>query len=163
MVLGLWLEAGIFTLSPVLTPIQTLLDKVVAEVSPKAISKNIHLHLVSSEEMACFDVKWTTEAIENIVDNAIKYTPEGGDITLAVTSYELFLRIDIADTGIGIAESEYADIFKRFYRSQAVNTIEGVGIGLYLARQIITGQGGYIKVTSTLGQGTTFSVFLPHK
>ena len=113
--------------------------------------------------MACFDVKWTTEAIENIVDNAIKYTPEGGDITLAVTSYELFLRIDIADTGIGIAESEYADIFKRFYRSQAVNTIEGVGIGLYLARQIITGQGGYIKVTSTLGQGTTFSVFLPHK
>ena len=73
----------------------------------------------------------------------------------------MFVRIDISDTGSGISENEQAKIFGRFYRSKIVQELEGVGIGLYLARQIISGEGGYIKVTSTLGEGSTFSVFLP--
>jgi signal transduction histidine kinase len=75
--------------------------------------------------------------------------------------YELFYRIDIIDQGIGIAEEEISKIFTRFYRSQSVNQQEGVGIGLFLSREIISMESGYIKVTSKVGQGSTFSIFLP--
>ncbi|MDD3203437.1 MAG: sensor histidine kinase, partial [Pygmaiobacter massiliensis] len=105
--------------------------------------------------------KWTAEAIYNILDTAVKYTPCGGTIQIATTVYSLFCRIDIKDTGIGIPEEEQAKVFARFYRSPAVSESEGVGIGLYLARQIIADEGGYIKVNSKVGGGTCFSVFLP--
>ena len=75
--------------------------------------------------------------------------------------YELFARVDVTDPGIGIAEAAQPKIFSRFYRSQAVSEEEGVGIGLYLARKIISAQGGYIKLRSEVGIGSTFSVFLP--
>lgn len=101
------------------------------------------------------------EALFNIVDNAIKYTHQGGKVSITVIPYSFFLRIDIADNGIGIAESEYSKIFGRFYRSQAVSEQEGVGIGLYLAREIVSTQGGYIKVISKAGRGSVFSVILP--
>ena len=77
------------------------------------------------------------------------------------SSYEMFARVDISDTGSGIPETEQAKIFARFYRSKAVQEQEGVGIGLYLARQIISGEGGYIKIASVPGKGSTFSIFLP--
>ena len=99
------------------------------------------------------------EAICNILDNAVKYTNEGS-ISLSVTAYEMFVRIDIKDSGIGIKEEELSKIFSRFYRCENVNTTEGVGIGLYLTRKIISGENGYIKVASSRGQGSTFSVFL---
>ena len=76
-------------------------------------------------------------------------------------SWELYVKIDITDSGKGIAESRQGMIFKRFYREEEVHDVEGIGIGLYLAREIISMQGGYIKVTSALGSGSTFSVFLP--
>ena len=71
------------------------------------------------------------------------------------------MKIDIADSGKGIAENQQGKIFKRFYREKDVHNIDGIGIGLYLAREIVTMQGGYIRVTSTVGHGSTFSVFLP--
>ena len=73
----------------------------------------------------------------------------------------MFCRVDFSDTGIGMTEEELAFIFKRFYRSPRVAKEEGVGIGLYLARQIILAEGGYIKVSSQVGKGSCFSVFLP--
>ncbi len=73
----------------------------------------------------------------------------------------MFARIDIADTGIGMSEEETAKIFTRFYRSPEVRDERGVGIGLYLAREIVAKEGGYIKVTSSKGTGSVFSVFLP--
>ena len=93
----------------------------------------------------------------------MKYTPAGGSVTLRARSYELFCRIDVADTGPGIPEVEQARIFQRFYRSPSVSGEEGVGIGLYLSRQIAAGQGGYLKVTSRPGEGSTFSLFLPRE
>ena len=72
------------------------------------------------------------------------------------------MKIDIADSGKGIAENRQGKIFKRFYREEEVHNIDGIGIGLYLAREIVTMQGGCIKVTSAVGHGATFSVFLPH-
>ena len=114
-----------------------------------------------TDATALFDRKWTEEALGNMVDNAVKYTPEGGSVRISAKEYELFVRIDIADTGIGMDERETAEIFRRFYRSPAVSEEKGVGIGLYLAREIITREGGYIRVASKPGEGSVFSVFLP--
>ena len=71
------------------------------------------------------------------------------------------IKIDIIDNGIGIDEENINNIFKRFFRERKVHNIEGVGIGLYLSKNIIENQNGYIKVKSKVNKGTTFSVFLP--
>lgn len=155
------LEAGIFQLHPKQVAVSFLLEAALAQIAPKAEEKRISIVCLRTGVTACCDPKWTTEAIYNIVDNAVKYTPLEGAIQIKTQAYDLFCRIDISDTGPGIVEEEQAKIFGRFYRVAMASETEGVGIGLYLSRQIISGQGGYIKVTSTLGFGATFSVFLP--
>ncbi|MDE7206839.1 MAG: HAMP domain-containing histidine kinase [Lachnospiraceae bacterium] len=107
------------------------------------------------------DSKWTAEVLSNLLDNAVKYTPTGGSVNVSVEQWEMYVKIDVADTGRGIAESSQAAVFGRFYREEEVHDEQGVGIGLYLAREIVTRQGGYIKVCSEVGKGATFSVFLP--
>ena len=108
-----------------------------------------------------FDRKWTAEALGNLVDNAVKYTPPGGRIRVSAKAYEMFVCIEVADDGMGIKEEETAKIFQRFYRSRQAAEEKGVGIGLYLTREIIREQGGYVKVASSPGAGSVFSVFLP--
>ncbi len=154
------LENGIITLSPQNNALQPLLDRIAEQYTAKAAEKGLTLHLQDTDISAVFDPKWTAEALANIVDNAIKYTAHGS-VTITATGYDLFARIDITDTGIGIPESEQAQIFSRFYRGKEVQTQEGVGLGLYLARRIIADEGGYIKVTSSADKGSSFSVFLP--
>lgn len=154
------LETGIIQLSPQRGALQPLLQSIVAQYTAKAAEKGLALRLRDTEISAVFDAKWTAEALGNILDNAIKYT-ERGSVTISAESYELFVRINISDTGPGIPESEQAKIFARFYRGEAAREQEGVGVGLYLARQIVSGEGGYVKVASTPGKGSTFSVFLP--
>ena len=109
------------------------------------------------------DSKWTAEALFNLLDNSVKYTPAGGKISVSVEQWEVYVKLDVTDTGKGISESNQASIFRRFYREKEVHDEPGVGIGLYLAREIITRQGGYIRVTSEIGKGSTFSVFLPRQ
>ncbi|MFT3983380.1 MAG: HAMP domain-containing sensor histidine kinase [Lachnospiraceae bacterium] len=157
------LEIGVFALHPVSNAIAPMLKEAAEQFMPKAAQKEILLTRNPTQAHAVFDCKWTTEALCNLLDNAVKYTPVGGSIQLSVEEYELFYRIDVADTGIGIAEAEQARVFSRFYRSQTVCEQEGAGIGLYLTRQIIAGQGGYVKVSSSPGSGSVFSVFLPRK
>ena len=122
--------------------------------------KRITNKFTNTDAEAYFDPKWTGEAIGNVIDNAIKYK-EHGEISISAISYEMFVRIDIADTGCGIREEELPRIFRRFYRSELVKDEEGVGIGLYLTREILQEQGGYIKVSSVYGQGSKFSIYLP--
>ena len=109
------------------------------------------------------DSKWTSEALFNLLDNAVKYTPAGGKITVSVIPWEMYVEIKVADTGKGISESNQAAIFRRFYREEEVHEQQGVGIGLYLTREIVTRQGGYIKVVSEPGKGSEFSIMLPTK
>ena len=109
------------------------------------------------------DRKWTSEALFNLLDNAVKYTPAGGKITVSVVLWEMYVEIKVADTGKGISESNQAAIFRRFYREEEVHEQQGVGIGLYLAREIVARQGGYIKVVSEQGKGSEFSIMLPTK
>ncbi|SDP48321.1 Signal transduction histidine kinase [Eubacterium maltosivorans] len=156
------LENGIVQVSPETSAMDVLLESAALGVLKKAQNRSVTLIMdVPQNLSACFDLKWTAEALYNILDNALKYTPPGGEIHVTAQAYELFCRIDVSDTGIGISEDEIPKIFSRFYRSSAVSQEEGVGIGLYLSREIITLQGGYIKVSSEPGKGSCFSVFLP--
>ena len=154
------LENGILALEPQEAPLMPILEGIVNQFEEKAVKKELKLEFNKTDAKAVIDEKWTHEALANIVDNAIKYT-EKGSIKISVIPYEMFVRVDISDTGIGISEEEHAKIFKRFYRGSDVKQKEGVGIGLHLAREIISGEGGYIKLSSTPGEGSTFSVFLP--
>ena len=156
------LETGVISLDRKMLPIYDTLAAALGGILLNAEKKNIRINVdCPSDILLAHDKKWTSEALFNILDNAVKYTPAGGAIRVSVQSWELYVKIDIADSGKGIAESRQGMIFKRFYREEEVHDVEGIGIGLYLARKIITMQGGYIKVTSAVGSGSTFSVFLP--
>ena len=156
------LETGVIALDRKVQPIYNTLAAALGGILLNAEKKNIHVSVECPPDiLLAHDKKWTSEALFNILDNAVKYTPAGGTIQVSVQSWELYVKIDITDSGKGIAESRQGMIFKRFYREEEVHDVEGIGIGLYLAREIISMQGGYIKVTSALGSGSTFSVFLP--
>ncbi len=155
------LEAGVLALHPRAGPLGPVLEEAAAQFAPRAAERRIRLVISPTDISAVFDPKWTGEALCNLLDNAVKYTPAGGRVTVEAVSYQLFCRIDVTDTGPGIPEEERAKVFQRFYRSPAAYEAEGVGIGLYLARQIAQGQGGYIKASSRPGQGSRFSLYLP--
>ena len=155
------LDNGIITLTPKNQTIVSLLEAAKKTYFLAASEKNIDIDITVNEVEAVFDEKWTAEAIEIILDNAIKYTPNNGKISINIEEYQMFLRINIKDTGIGIKEDEYSKIFMRFYRSSDVAEKPGVGIGLYLAREIVTKENGYITVSSDYGKWTVFSIYLP--
>lgn len=155
------LETGVLALHPVQGEIAPMIERAAEQIRPAAAQKEITLIWGGQEgQRAWFDPKWTEEAVVNLLDNAVKYTPAGGEIRVTVTPYELFCRIDVADTGPGIPEGEQARIFGRFYRAPGAREQAGVGVGLYLVRQIAAGQGGYVRVRSRPGEGTVFSLFL---
>lgn len=155
------LETGILALHPQPGEISPVVERAAAQYAPKAAEKDIALAVGQMEGSAVFDPKWTEEAVCNLLDNAVKYTPSGGTVTVEVKNYELFSAIQVADTGPGIYEEEQAKIFGRFYRAPGAWQAEGVGIGLYLTRQIAEKQEGYVKVESRPGKGSVFSLFLP--
>lgn len=157
------LETGIITLHPCIEQIAPVVERAVAQYVQKAKNKDIALTCIQKEDTAVFDSKWTEEALCNLLDNAVKYTPAQGKITVEVKSYEMFSVISVMDTGPGIPEKEQAAIFKRFYRAPDAYQTDGVGIGLYLTRQIVQAQGGYIRVDSVPGKGSTFSIWLVRK
>lgn len=155
------LENGILAVHPEISELSYVVDRAVTQYVPKTAEKGIVLTAVPTEGKAVFDPKWTEEALCNLLDNAVKYTPSGGAVTVTVKNYEMFSAICVTDTGPGIPEAEQARIFGRFYRSAGNYQEQGVGIGLYLTRQIAEKQGGYVKVESISGTGSTFSLFFP--
>ena len=157
------LESGVLALHPAPGELAPMAERAAAQYAPKAAAKGLSLTMGPIAGSAVFDPKWTEEALCNLLDNAVKYTPAGGAVTVSVQAYELFAAVRVRDTGPGIPEEEQAKIFGRFYRSPAAYQTEGVGIGLYLARQIAAGQGGYLKVESAPGAGSTFSLYLPRE
>ena len=157
------LETGAIALHPEPGDMGTVMSSAVSQLRPKAEAKDITITLESVEADAVFDPKWTEEAIYNLLDNAVKYTPSGGSVSITAVVYPMFSAVQIQDTGPGIAEEEQLKVFQRFYRGAAHREEEGVGIGLYLVRQIAEGQGGLVKVRSEPGQGSTFSLYLPRK
>ena len=157
------LEAGVISLDKQQVPIYETLAIALGSIFLKAEEKHLKVTVDCPDDLLVpHDPKWTAEALFNILENAVKYTPAEGTIQVAVVRWEACTKIDITDTGRGIPESHQATIFKRFYREPEVHSIEGIGIGLYLTREIISKQNGRIKVTSAVGTGTTFTIFLPN-
>ena len=158
------LETGAVTLEKKDAPLLDTLAQAMSGIVYGAEQKGISVEVQCPEDLrVSHDSKWTAEALFNLLDNAVKYTPAGGKISVSVEQWEMHVKLDVTDTGKGIPESRQAAIFRRFYREEEVHDQPGVGIGLYLAREIVTRQGGYIKVASEVGRGSTFSVFLPRR
>lgn len=159
------LETGMISLQqieakPLIQTLTQALSQIYAQAENKQITINIDCE---THILACHDVKWTSEALFNLLENAVKYTPHNGQISVLAESNEMFTCLHLTDTGLGIPSEEIPHIFKRFYRGKQAREFEGVGIGLFLSREIITAQGGHINVISETGKGTTFSVYLPQR
>lgn len=158
------LETGIITLSVQPATLYDTIALALGSIVLPAEQKNIEVTVDCAPSLVIsHDKKWTAEALFNILDNAVKYTGENGKITVTVQRWDMMTKVDITDTGKGIPEQHFAQIFKRFYREDDAHDIDGVGIGLYLCREIISRQGGYIQVKSEVNRGSTFSVFLPNE
>ncbi len=157
------LEAGLIQLKRQPGNLFDTLAEALSDITVPAEKKQIQI-TVNCPEVYCLnhDLKWTAEALFNVLENAVKYSPDHSFITADVKRCEMYTRINITDSGKGIPEAHYGKIFQRFYREEANLEIEGIGIGLYLAREIIEKQNGYIMVRSVVGEGSTFSIFLPN-
>lgn len=154
------LESGIISLKPEKNSLNEIVLQAVKTIYAKAKEKGILITFECDQSFeAVLDFNWTAEAISNVIDNAVKYTPQGGFVRLQITEYPSFLRLDVSDNGVGIPEEEQAKIFGRFYRGKQSVGTDGVGIGLYLTREIINKQNGYMKVSSD-ENGSMFSLFL---
>lgn len=106
------------------------------------------------------DEKWTAEALFNVLDNAVKYSPSGSRVTVHPERLEIYTKIEIRDEGTGISPEHAADVCKRFFREKKAAKTEGVGIGLYLTREILEKENGYLKISPGEKRGTTVSVYL---
>lgn len=155
------LESGIIKVMPQRSDVRELILSSLDDCAPRAREKGVSLAADSLVDpvFARFDPKWCKEALHNIIDNAVKYTEAGGRVNIYVRRYEMFICIDVRDTGRGIRDEDLPRVYGRFWRADSES--EGVGIGLYLSREIISACGGYIKAASTVGVGSVFSVFLP--
>ena len=141
------LENGTLTIVPTEGEIDKLIKTSISSVASKAEQKKISIRFEADSSLkASFDMKWTIEALINVLDNAVKYSPEGGNIRITVEQFEVYQAIHVTDDGPGISEEDATRIFGRFYRGSSVQQEEGVGIGLYLTREIIAKEDGYIKV-----------------
>ena len=155
------LESNIVEVKPCRQKVAELLEAVIWDAEVKAEQKGIEIvNTYSKDGYADYDMKWTKEALGNVLDNAVKYSRPGGRIYISVTEYELYTAVTVKDKGIGIKEEDTAKIFGRFYRAEEVQQEDGVGIGLYLAREILKKENGYIKVRSKPGEGAEFVLFL---
>ncbi len=157
------LETGLIQLNKVPSNLFETVAEAIAGIVVKAEKKKIEIVVDCPESYILpHDKKWTAEALFNILENGIKYSPYNTKIEVKVERWEMYTKIDIIDEGIGIPEEDFGKIFQRFFREESSYDVEGVGIGLYLSREIIQRQEGYIKIASIIGEGSTFSVFLPN-
>ncbi|MFT4144230.1 MAG: HAMP domain-containing sensor histidine kinase [Mobilitalea sp.] len=155
------LEVGAIQLTPTEGNIRQTILESINSVIAAASKKNIDILVSNFENYLLYhDRKWTSEAITNILENAIKYSSADSSIEIAVEQMALYTKIKITDHGIGVEKEDWNLIFKRFYRGNKVKEIEGTGLGLYLSSLIMEKQGGYIMIDSNPGEYTTFSLFL---
>lgn len=156
------LESGTIQVIPERQELLSLLEEVVERGTKKQTERGVKLKRIGWEPGICasYDRKWTAEAVYNILDNALKYTEENSTVTIEVQELEMFVRIGIQDEGPGVEPDEIPKLFGRFYRSTRFREKEGIGLGLFLAREILKKESGYIKIKSDGKHGAEFSVYL---
>lgn len=159
-----YVEQEMILVHPQMVSVEELIDISCQNVELAAFRKKIMIKkelLKEVSEKLCYaDKKWTIEALGNLLENAIKYSKEESMVQIRCKEQESFLCIEVQDDGIGIKEEEQGKVFERFYRSEQVKEQPGFGIGLYLAREVLSKQGGYLKLTSKLGKGTVIAMYL---
>lgn len=155
------LETDIIQLNIEKNDLYSTLIEVINHVFLFAEKKHINIELSKNTHIsALYDEKWTQEAIFNVLENCIKYSNKNTTITIQISKNTFFSKITITDQGIGIKKENYNNIFQRFYRAQEVQDKDGIGIGLYLTREILSREEGYITVQSEYGKGSTFTIYL---
>lgn len=153
------LDAGSIVFEKEVCPVSELISQSVRELKPRAEKEGKEILVEGSrEDTVICDVQWTSEAIENIVKNALDHTDYGGVIRISWEHTPAMFRIYINDNGSGIAPEDIHHIFKRFYHSEKSLDTQGVGLGLSLTKSIIEGQGGILSFHSSLNEGTTFVI-----
>jgi signal transduction histidine kinase len=159
-------ESGQFELHPSELDFAEIVRQSVAEAGSRAAAGGIELTYQANGVVGVHADKGRMfQLVENLVSNAIKFTPSGGDVRVSVTPVNGVVRLEVADTGIGIASGEQQRLFDRFFRASTASEhqIPGTGLGLYITRAIVEAHGGSIAVRSDLGEGTSFSVELPSR
>jgi signal transduction histidine kinase len=157
-------EAGELDLHPHEIGLTSVVQQSVEEAAPRAREKGVELRAdVQDVPDVWADRGRMFQLLDNLISNAVKFTPEGGQVDVRLAANGTRVRLEVADTGIGISPGEQARLFERFFRTSTATErhISGTGLGLYIANAIVDAHGGQIGVESEPGAGTTFAVELP--
>lgn len=155
---------GQLIVSPQAANVAELVRASVSAALPRAVAANVQLRADAPERLDAYvDSARISQVLDNLVSNAIKYSPNGGDVVVSLGSEGANLVCRVSDTGMGMSEKDQAKVFTKFFRTGNVrNTaIPGVGLGLSISKAIVEAHGGTIQLRSTLGRGTTFTVQMP--
>ena len=145
-----------------LVPVGSSISKAIENVEQHAVRKDVNIEVEEPKESVFGDEGTLTEALTNIIGNAVKYSYEGGTVTVSTRRSNDHVRIDVSDSGVGIPPGDQAHVFDDFYRAPAVVDQEGgAGLGLAISRRIIEAHLGSVSVESEIGEGTTFTILLP--
>jgi signal transduction histidine kinase len=159
------IEGGKLRLETRSIQMEKILHSVADMVQPQCNKKNLRLNLNIEPNVGLVlgDENRLTQVVTNLVSNACRYTPDGGCITLSLSSSSGAVRVDVADTGIGIAPEDQAKVFQRFYRASApeVQEVAGTGLGLPISKMLVEMHGGRMWLQSEVGKGSTFTFILP--
>lgn len=153
-------EQEMINIHPEMVRVEEIMNTSCQIVELASLKKKIDIVQEETDAWCYADKKWTIEALGNVLDNAVKYSPENSMIHVNVVPYESFICIQVKDQGIGMKEEEQGMVFERFYRSKTVIDKPGFGIGLYLVREVLSKQGGYVKIESEIGKGTAVQLYL---
>jgi signal transduction histidine kinase len=143
--------------------LSALIHQVVAQAQPSAPNHRISITEPATMPLIAGDASRLEQVFQNLIANAIKYSPAGGAITVGIAIQDARAHITVSDSGLGISSDALPHLFKRFYRVPRSSTqqIAGSGIGLHVVKEIVAGHGGTVDVSSTEGVGSTFTVYLP--
>jgi two-component system sensor histidine kinase GlrK len=159
------IEAGMMTFNFNTAHISPLIQRAVTEIKPWAMAKGIGLEVLNPSDLPqiTMDTERILQVLRNLIGNAIKFTPDGGTITISARRNEKQLLVSVKDTGIGISRENLTDIFDKFRQGPLgnSNSIKGTGLGLAIVKHIITAHGGNVWAESEAGQGSSFIFSLP--
>jgi signal transduction histidine kinase len=147
------------------TDVAELARRVVAEMEPFARERNVTLSVEAPESLPrlTLDSDRISQVLRNLINNALRYTPAGGRVSVTVSTQPAAMTIAVADTGSGIAPEDLSHVFDRFYRADGSRTraTGGSGLGLAIVKQLVEAHGGQVSAESEPGRGSTFSLALP--